>query len=388
MNNQTKPHFDLLDGLRGVAAMMVVAFHLCECFSYDPVDKYLNHGYLAVDFFFVLSGFVIGYSYDDRWRGASSLTTWEFFKRRLIRLQPMVFFGALLGFLCFYFGDCPTYYKIPSTTILMLLGSTLLSAFVIPQPNSWNLRGVEELSSINVPEWSLFYEYIGNILYALIFRWFSLKWLIAAVVIAALFVLDSALSINIFGIINPWDDVPLSLNAGFALTSEQFYIAMTRLCYPFLIGLLIARIGRYINLKGGFWICSLIIIAIIATPYVGGRANPLYDGIFDAVCVLLIFPMVILIGAGSKLVGEKSNKLCKLLGDISYPLYISHYPLVYLFLAYLDRNPEATTDMRIVGPIAIFVLDLAIAYAALKLYDEPVRKWLKERFLKSERNAI
>lgn len=386
MNSTIKPRFDLLDGLRGVAAMMVVAFHIAECFSYDPVDKYLNHGYLAVDFFFVLSGFVIGYSYDDRWRGAEgrpSLTVWEFFKRRLIRLQPMVFFGAIVGFLCFYFGDCPTYFKIPSTTILMLLGSTILSAFVIPQPNSWNLRGVEELSSINVPEWSLFYEYIGNILYAYIFRWLSLKWLITVVVVAALFVLDSALSINIFGFINPWDDVPLSLNAGFALTSEQFYIGMTRLCYPFLVGLLMARIGRYISIKGGFWICSLVIIAIIATPYVGGRTYPLLDGIFDAVCVLLIFPLVILIGAGSKLVGEKSNKLCKLLGEISYPLYISHYPLVYIFLAYLDRNPEASADARTLGAIAIYVADLAIAYAALKLYDEPVRAWLKKKFLKN-----
>ena len=63
----SKPRFEILDGLRGVAAMIVVAFHLFETYSDGPSDQILNHGYLAVDFFFVLSGFVIGYAYDDRW---------------------------------------------------------------------------------------------------------------------------------------------------------------------------------------------------------------------------------------------------------------------------------------------------------------------------------
>lgn len=380
-----KPRFELLDGLRGVAAMLVVAFHLSECFSYDPVDKYLNHGYLAVDFFFVLSGFVIGYSYDDRWRSGQqreSMTLWQFCKRRLIRLQPMVFFGSFLGFLCFYFGDCPTYSKIPEATVWMLLGSTLLSAFLIPQPNSWNLRGVEEMSSINVPEWSLFYEYVGNILYALVFRRLKTVFLVFIVVFSAFLVLDTSLSLNVFGFLSDWDDVPLSLNAGFALTGEQFYIAMTRLLYPFTMGMLLSRLGRYINLKGGFWLCSLMLVVIICTPYVGGRANPLMDGIFNAMCALVMFPLIVMIGAGSKLKGAKSNRICKFLGEISYPLYISHYPLVYLFLAWLDRNPEAPAYSQMVGAFSIFVADILIAYAAMKLFDQPVRRWLTERFVK------
>ena len=62
-----KPYrYEILDGLRGVAALMVVVFHLSEAFSYDPVFKHLNHGYLCVDFFYVLSGFVIGYAYESR----------------------------------------------------------------------------------------------------------------------------------------------------------------------------------------------------------------------------------------------------------------------------------------------------------------------------------
>ena len=97
----TKPHYNILDGLRGVAAIMVVWFHLFEAYATSHLDQRINHGYLAVDFFFVLSGFVIGYAYDDRW---GRMTYRDFFKRRLIRLHPMVVMGMLIGAAAFYFG--------------------------------------------------------------------------------------------------------------------------------------------------------------------------------------------------------------------------------------------------------------------------------------------
>ena len=90
----TKPHYALLDGMRGVAALMVIWYHIFEGFATSPIDQTFNHGYMAVDFFFIISGFVIGYAYDDRWK---SMSTWTFMKRRLIRLHPMVILGAVLG---------------------------------------------------------------------------------------------------------------------------------------------------------------------------------------------------------------------------------------------------------------------------------------------------
>ena len=92
----TKPHYELLDGLRGVAALLVVFHHIFEGYAFagsvngvgDGIIAHLNHGYLAVDFFFLLSGFVIGYAYDDRWQRGFTLS--DFFRRRLIRLHPMV----------------------------------------------------------------------------------------------------------------------------------------------------------------------------------------------------------------------------------------------------------------------------------------------------------
>jgi peptidoglycan/LPS O-acetylase OafA/YrhL len=87
--------------LRGVAAIMVVWFHLFEAYATSHLDQRINHGYLAVDFFFILSGFVIGYAYDDRWKKKMSVK--DFLKRRLIRLHPMVVMGAVIGAVMFYF---------------------------------------------------------------------------------------------------------------------------------------------------------------------------------------------------------------------------------------------------------------------------------------------
>ncbi|MDD6253421.1 MAG: acyltransferase family protein, partial [Bacteroidales bacterium] len=106
----TKPHYDILDGLRGAAALLVVWYHVFEGFAFaggDAIIKGINHGYLAVDFFFILSGFVISYAYDDRWAGSSSnsdrnpLTLKNFFLRRIIRLHPMVIIGAITGAITF-----------------------------------------------------------------------------------------------------------------------------------------------------------------------------------------------------------------------------------------------------------------------------------------------
>src|ERR1700754_3533814 len=96
---QTKQHFEILDGLRGIAALAVVTFHFMEWAYSDYSKNFIGHGFLAVDFFFCLSGFVIGYAYDDR---IGKMGVWEFFKSRLIRLHPLVILGSILGLIAFY----------------------------------------------------------------------------------------------------------------------------------------------------------------------------------------------------------------------------------------------------------------------------------------------
>ncbi len=96
------------------------------------------------------------------------------------------------------------------------------------------------------------------------------------------------------------------------------------------MGLLLSRLGAKIKVKGGFWWCSLTVAVILCFPYVGSEAAPWANGIYNSMAILLIFPLVVAMGAGSTVKGEKSTKFCKFLGEISYPLYITHYLLIYL----------------------------------------------------------
>ena len=172
----SKPHYELLDGLRGVAALVVMWYHVFEGFATSPIDQGFNHGYLAVDFFFILSGFVIGYAYDDRWK--KTLTTREFFKRRLIRLHPMVIMGVVLGAITYYVQGCERWDGTHVATSMLML-AMLLNLFLIPvAPGAGaDVRGNGEMYPLNGPNWSLFFEYIGNILYALFIRKLSTRWL-------------------------------------------------------------------------------------------------------------------------------------------------------------------------------------------------------------------
>ena len=182
--SDSKPHYALLDGLRGVAAMLVVWYHVFEGFQFagnKPVIDFINHGYLAVDFFFMLSGFVIGYAYDDRW--GKSLTMSGFFRRRLIRLHPMVMLGALIGTVSFLLTGMERWDGTHSTLLLTLI-ALVCSWLMIPALPGMqrDVRGNGEMFPLNGPCWSLFFEYIGNILYAIIIRRLStraLAWLTA-----------------------------------------------------------------------------------------------------------------------------------------------------------------------------------------------------------------
>ena len=167
---------------------------------------------------------------------------------------------------------------------------------------------------------------------------------------------------------------------GWSLTAEQLYIGATRLLYPFLCGLLISKIGKYISVKKSFWICSIILIGIFSTPCIGGDRSIL-NGFYNATAIMIIFPLVVIIGAGGKISGKKSINVCKFLGDISYPLYITHYPLMYTQFNWAWSHKDAPLYTHIMVAVGCFVLSLGIAYACMKLYDKPVRKWLTEKFL-------
>lgn len=364
-----KKHYEILDGLRGVAAILVVAFHIFEAFAGgNRFKQIINHGYLAVDFFFLLSGFVVAYAYDDRWR---KMTQWEFYKRRLIRLQPMVILGMIIGAIFYYFQASDILFpmiagmEVWKVILTMIIGFTLL-----PVPPSMEIRGWGEMHPLDGPAWSLFFEYIANILYALFFRKFSNKVLGVFVLIFA------GLLIN-YTVFGPKGDVI----GGWSLNLEQMNVGFTRLLYPFFAGILLSRLGKLIHIKGAFWVCSLLIAIVLMIPRIGDENSLWMNGLYESFCIILIFPLVVSIGAGGEIKNPFSLKICKWLGDISYPIYITHYPLIYWFTAWVVDNKISLQDGYLVG-IGVLVASIVLAYLCLKLYDEPVRNWLQNKFQK------
>ncbi len=372
---QSKPHYEILDGLRGVAALAVVIFHCFEVFTFDNrFVQLMNHGYLAVDFFFLLSGFVIAYSYDDRW---VKMTQWDFYKRRLIRLQPMVIMGSLIGAALFYFQPSEVFPLIAGTPVWKMLLVMVIGATLIPIPISWDIRGWTEMHPLNGPAWSLFFEYIGNILYAVLVRRFSK-------VLLGLFVFASAVLLIQFAVWGGQGD----MIGGWALDARQLHIGFARLLYPFFAGVLLCRMGKLIHVKGAFGICSLMILIIFSIPRLGGATNLWMNGLYESFAIILLFPLIVSIGAGGHISSPRAAKLCKWLGDISYPLYITHYPLIYCFWAWVHNKkipaakgmPGVPSAEGLLGTLILFILAVSIAYACLKLYDEPVRAWLKAKW--------
>ncbi|MEY4903025.1 MAG: hypothetical protein RLZZ292_840 [Bacteroidota bacterium] len=344
-----KPHYPILDGLRGTAALLVVIFHLFEAHYPVFAEHPIHHGYLAVDFFFLLSGFVIGYAYDDRWQ--QQMSVWDFFKIRLVRLHPLVILGAVLGAIGFWLDPYTDGFVKVGT--LKLIGVTLMSFTMLPTPD---IRGWGETHSVNGPAWSLFQEYIANFIYAIFGRKMSLYILIALVAVSG---------ITLTVVATGRGDV--ATGWGY----ESFWIGVTRMMFPFFAGLLLFRTGKLIKIPMAYSVCSLALLLIFFLPTFQ------YNGLYESACIIIAFPMIVSAGAGGTIQG-KWAKLCQLSGEISYPIYILHYPFIYIYTAWVYvQKPTAAQSVPIA--VALFVFLIVLAYAALKWFDEPVRAWLKKR---------
>ena len=373
----TKPHYALLDGLRGVAALLVVIYHIFEGFAFAETTNgegsglisTLNHGHIAVDFFFILSGFVISYAYDDRWQ---KMTLGGFFKRRLIRLHPMLVMGAVIGTITFLIGGREQWdgTVTPIGGVAMAL---LLTALMIPAlPGSMHeVRGNGEMFPLNGPQWSLFFEYIGNIIYALIIRRLSTRLL--AVLVALLAVLHTWIFV--------WDLSGYdSVGIGWTIDTINFWGGLVRMLFPFTVGMLLARTFKPRKIKYAFWICAAILLASFAVPYIASEGALSLNSLYEVVCIAFVFPIIVWLGACGSTEGS-TGKISGLLGDLSYPLYIVHYPVMYLFYAWLIDKHFYSFEDTLLMPAIVVAVSIALAYACLKLYDEPVRKWLAHKFM-------
>jgi peptidoglycan/LPS O-acetylase OafA/YrhL len=362
---QMKPHLVALDGLRGTAAISILIFHF-QLPTFDPAhpsSQWLLHAYLAVDFFFCLSGYVIGYAYDDR-RG--QMRPSQFLTARLIRLHPLVLIGVVLGLLTYVFDPFSTVAwplsrpETQTAPFWKLATCALAGLLMIP---SWGLPNrAGAYFSLNVPCWSLMWEYLANVAYAFALWRMKRPTLLLLVALGAVAILVSAFHGGslVFG--SSWG---------------QMQYALVRTIYSFCVGLLLYRCRVAVSSRFGFVSLSVVMILVFMLPY-NGRLNWLYDSIV----VLLLFPLMVALGAGA-VTSTRVASVCQMLGRLSYPIYILHNGLTWMFADYFLTHGVPAKMLPLFTPLVSGLIVL-LSYGVLILYDEPIRRRLSTRRVESQ----
>jgi peptidoglycan/LPS O-acetylase OafA/YrhL len=332
---QMAQRFLTLDGLRGVAAIIVVCFHMGYV-RWMPTPAF---GYLAVDIFFALSGFVLAQANDERF--ADGLTATRFMIRRTIRLFPL-YLTVLLPGIALEFRS----YLSPQT--LKTAGFNLL---LLPTP--FYTETPAGLFPNDPPAWSLFFEFwIANLFYALFWPLLSRGKLWAIVAVSAVGLIGCQLY---FG----------SLDEGDRWSGA--IVGLARVLFSFFAGVLISRSAP--DSKLALATPSLLLlaatVALLCMPVTGFATKP-----YETICVLIFFPSIIWLGAGAI---EKRPWLGARLGDMSYALYLFHFPLLITIDRHLRRHGY---EPGLLAAFLFLIGVMAVAYMVDRYYDAPLRKWL------------
>jgi peptidoglycan/LPS O-acetylase OafA/YrhL len=340
-------HFLILDALRGIAAISVAIYHACIIFE---ATQLLPKAFLAVDFFFLLSGIVVAHAYEIRLLKGE---VGEYMERRVIRLYPMIFVGALLGMSIL--ATSPVVGQISSASLIFL---GLTAALCLPVIRADVYPGSHSIAPLNVPSWSLFFELFVNVLYGFVAKRFTNRILIAVVLTA--FTVE-ALSVAKFN------------GANVGIYVENFWWGFARVLFPFFLGVLINRVivpRSHTSSLTKTVLLGCILVATLIMP--GWRA---WTGFSELATIAIVYPLLI-IAAMKMTVTRQHGRLLASIGALSYPIYAIHMPL-FLWLARLQRR---TANQFHVSPyfwVAVAVLfSMLAAWIVYKIYDTPLREAL------------
>jgi peptidoglycan/LPS O-acetylase OafA/YrhL len=341
--HSSRQHFLGLDGLRGVAAFAVVFLHGTQTWGIGYVPDAAN---LAVDFFFLLSGFVIAYAYDERL--GSGMTWRQFMAVRLVRLYPMLFVGTAAGGLVFVLSQMQTHDFDISTSLLMTAGTFALlpvglAAGLVAYP-------------VNNPAWSLFFEFAVSALYGSRFGRLGKRGLAAFVAASG----AALIAVAAWG--GPYDQIG-------SATPTAFLLGFVRVAYSFWAGVLLFRVARLRTMPSvpiGIIGCTLALLLLA----------PADGPAYSLLLALVVFPVLVAFAACASF-GSPTARVCSAFGRLSYPLYLIHQPVF--------RMIHGTSRMMHLGlPAWVMLAGAAVvsvvaAETLLIAFDEPVRMWLGGR---------
>ena len=172
------------------------------------------------------------------------------------------------------------------------------------------------------------------------------------------------------------------VGVGWTIDSVNFWGGLVRMMFPFTVGMLLSRSLKPSKVKGAFWLCSILLVAVFSVPYIAPTGKASINSLYEFACIALLFPVIVWVGACGGCSDNVTGRINKFLGDISYPLYIVHYPIMYIFYKWLIEKHFYTLGETWGISLTVIIASILLAYACLKLYDEPVRRYLTKRFLK------
>jgi peptidoglycan/LPS O-acetylase OafA/YrhL len=336
--------FLVLDQLRGIAALVVILDHVPTL----RLGELLPGRFFAVDFFFVLSGFVLAHSYGARLQqGWSPLS---FMRTRLIRLYPLYLVGFAIG-LATAITQTTTgaISLLPVWTVPQLFAFAGFGLLFLPQP----VMAPGPLYPLNGPSWSLFYELIANFLYAVLAPFLSWRVLGAILVVGAFMVV--AALYNHFG------------RGGPGWLWAHADAAIARVVFEFFAGVAIYRMRSIISLpKLPWWLAIAAFLAVIAVPI-----DPASISAWGCLVAIVLMPLLVALSASSKVTGAIAWS-AGVLGALSYGVYCLHVPLFHFMYTNLGvhfgQNAWAAITVATVASAATLILN--------RVYDRPVRAWL------------
>ena len=370
-----------LDVLRGLAGLAVPMLHLQEGFCRPPANwslSFCGHNYFAVEFYLLLMAYMFGAAYDRRWGAGMGL--WDFAKRRLKRLHPLVVSGVVLGGLVFALQAAGVTWAGTSQMTgkpaglqawAFVSGLLMLPAF-----------GFGYIAPLNPCSWTLYYQYLGNILYALVVRHMRC-WMLAvaaALSAVALGVFTFHPDLNaLFGtdcayfahLARRWT----SFDGGWGMDDMQYTAGFVRLAFPLFFGLLAFRLGWKIRLPKAV-ATALVPIGFVTLMYIpGGRGDffalsTVWNGVLELATVTVFMPFLLLVGIGSEAPGGRFAKVADFFGRLSFPVYMSHFMFLsihrYYVAQYSTKVPRTTN-------VAVFALSylaiLLIGYGVMKFWE-------------------
>jgi peptidoglycan/LPS O-acetylase OafA/YrhL len=339
----------VLDGLRGVAALAVLLFHLHSLFEFNIVPQ----GFLAVDLFFMLSGFVLSFAYQKRLDNGWSAN--EFFKARVIRLYPLYGLSLLLGLAFLVIQRVHGSVSISSGRFLIFFA---LGTFLIPCVRPLT-GGSGILFPLNIASWSLFFEIVANMGHALFLRRRSTGFILAILIPSGLCLVWAVCIAN---------------TADIGSRVGELWYGLARVIFSYTTGIVVFRLwARGISLQRfPPSLIFLALVALLAAP-VTGRFLVAYD----LSVIIILFPLL-LSAAASAVPAPRCVQIYKRLGDISYAAYLLQIPIGHFVGRTLDKPfLRAHGINRPIFAVMYVVVTIAASFAAVYLFDNPVREYLR-----------